>query len=325
MGSFARHLYDAFYLYASSLKTADEMIANGRKDAATMTEAMQGSFIGLTGNVTIDPNGNRIPYFVVYGLDNNAQQQSFLDITVLNETDADLTVLYSDEATSIWQTRKGLRPLTVPICGYSGTECPRTFWEQYLIYIVIGGALALVLLITTLCLAVYAIRSAKEKIRRLNAEWQIPHVLLERVKKGDRRSRRSLQSGPSTITSDSTFEAEDSKFELFVMNNLRKLEHDNVNKFIGASIDGGQYFVVWRICSRGSLQTIITKGSFTIDSFFVVCIIRDIAEGLNYLHRSFVGAIGTLSSCTCLVNDGWQVKISAYGTPFFVDHEAQKR
>ncbi|WKY07264.1 hypothetical protein Q1695_007027 [Nippostrongylus brasiliensis] len=313
MGSFARHLYDAFYLYASSLKTADEMIANGRKDAATMTEAMQGSFIGLTGNVTIDPNGNRIPYFVVYGLDNNAQQQSFLDITVLNETDADLTVLYSDEATSIWQTRKGLRPLTVPICGYSGTECPRTFWDQYLIYIAIGGALALVLLITTLCLAVYAIRSAKEKIRRLNAEWQIPHVLLERVKKGDRRSRRSLQSGPSTITSDSTFEAEDSKFELFVMNNEPVLttKHSPIHL---SAMDR----VVF-------IKTIITKGSFTIDSFFVVCIIRDIAEGLNYLHRSFVGAIGTLSSCTCLVNDGWQVKISAYGTPFFVDHEAQKR
>ncbi|PIO52924.1 hypothetical protein TELCIR_25761, partial [Teladorsagia circumcincta] len=105
---------------------------------------------------------------------------------------------------------------------------------------------------------------------------------------------------------------------------LRKLEHENVNKFIGASIDSNQFMVVWRICSRGSLQTIIAKGTFTFDSFFMVCIIRDVAEGLDYLHRSFVGATGTLSSSTCLVNDGWQVKISAYGISRFVDRQAQK-
>lgn len=105
---------------------------------------------------------------------------------------------------------------------------------------------------------------------------------------------------------------------------MRKLEHENVNKFIGVSIDGGQFLVVWRICSRGSLQSIIARRIFTIDSFFMVCIIRDIAEGLNYLHRSFVGAIGTLSSNTCLVNDGWQVKVSDYGIPGFVDRQTQR-
>ncbi|EPB66796.1 hypothetical protein ANCCEY_14112 [Ancylostoma ceylanicum] len=105
---------------------------------------------------------------------------------------------------------------------------------------------------------------------------------------------------------------------------LRKLEHDNVNKFIGASIDGSEYLVVWRMCARGSLQTIISKGVFTIDSFFIICIIRDIAEGLHYLHRSFVSAIGNLTSATCLVNDAWQVKISGFGIPFFIDRQIQK-
>ncbi|EYC20962.1 hypothetical protein Y032_0020g155 [Ancylostoma ceylanicum] len=163
----------------------------------------------------------------------------------------------------------------------------------------------------------------------------------------DGRSRRSLQSGPSTLTSDSTFDPNTSKFELYMLNKepvlvtrhtpvlitsseqelfvkLRKLEHDNVNKFIGASIDGSEHLVVWRMCARGSLQTIISKGVFTIDSFFIICIIRDIAEGLHYLHRSFVGAIGNLTSATCLVNDAWQVKISGFGIPFFIDRQLQK-
>ncbi|PIO63756.1 hypothetical protein TELCIR_14636, partial [Teladorsagia circumcincta] len=85
-------------------------------------------------------------------------------------------------------------------------------------------------------------RAKRVEMARLNAEWQISSVTLVSTKK------------------------------------LRKLEHENVNKFIGASIDSNQFMVVWRICSRGSLQTIIAKGTFTFDSFFMVCIIRDIAE-----------------------------------------------
>lgn len=40
--------------------------------------------------------------------------------------------------------------------------------------------------------------------------------------KSDGQSRRSLQSGPSTITKDSTFHSEDSKFELYSMNKVGK-------------------------------------------------------------------------------------------------------
>ncbi|KAK5973881.1 Receptor-type guanylate cyclase gcy-5 [Trichostrongylus colubriformis] len=346
MGTFARHLHDAFYMYASVLRKADSLEKDGRRSASTMTNAMEGSFQGLTGQVTIDSNGTRVPNYVVYGINKSGQQQAFIKIYSADKVNVNLTILYADEANSIWETRGGKRPLTRPICGYNGTECPLSFWNRYLVYIIVGVSLAFVLLISLACLIACTVKSKRAELARLNAEWQIPSVTLLSIKKIDRRSRRSLQSNPSTVTGTSTFDGE-SKFELFSMNKelvlvtkhiplqltsadrllfvkLRKLEHENVNKFIGASVDSNEYMVVWKICARGSLQTIIAKGTFSFDSIFMVCIIRDIAEGLNYLHRSFVGAIGTLSSCTCLVNDGWQVKISAYGIPRFVDRQAQK-
>uniref|UniRef100_W6NCA6 guanylate cyclase n=1 Tax=Haemonchus contortus TaxID=6289 RepID=W6NCA6_HAECO len=34
---------------------------------------------------------------------------------------------------------------------------------------------------------------------------------------------------------------------------MRKWDHDNVNRFIGLSIDGSEYIAIWRMCSRGLL------------------------------------------------------------------------
>ncbi|KHJ99303.1 hypothetical protein OESDEN_00728 [Oesophagostomum dentatum] len=106
---------------------------------------------------------------------------------------------------------------------------------------------------------------------------------------------------------------------------MRKLDHDNLNRFVGLSIDGPEYFAVWRMCSRGTLQELISKGSLWLDPFFMFCIMRDIAEGLSYLHGSFIGCHGRLRSGCCLVNDSWQVKISDYGTESLMEEERQSK
>lgn len=69
-----------------------------------------------------------------------------------------------------------------------------------------------------------------------------------------------------------------SQAEMMKFVKLRKLDHENLNKFIGLSIDGSRFVSVWKMCSRGSLQDIISKGSFSMDYFFMFCMIRDIAE-----------------------------------------------
>ncbi|VDO32188.1 unnamed protein product [Haemonchus placei] len=95
---------------------------------------------------------------------------------------------------------------------------------------------------------------------------------------------------------------------------MRKLDHDNVNRFIGLSIDGAEYVAIWRMCTRGTLQELILKGSLWFDPFFMLCIMRDIAEGIRFLHNSFISSHGRLRSDCCLVTDSWQVKVSDYGT-----------
>ncbi|KAK6048769.1 hypothetical protein COOONC_13725, partial [Cooperia oncophora] len=118
----------------------------------------------------------------------------------------------------------------------------------------------------------------------------------------EKKSIRSLQSGPSTVTSsNSKYDRAGSIFIVAMLDNepalitrhplsllsnatqhdclkMRKLDHENVNKFLGFSYDGIDYIVVWKICGRGSLQAIFSKFSISNDAFFTLCLIRDVAE-----------------------------------------------
>lgn len=35
---------------------------------------------------------------------------------------------------------------------------------------------------------------------------------------------------------------------------MRLLDHDNVNRFMGLTVDGTQAMSIWRFCSRGQLS-----------------------------------------------------------------------
>ena len=51
-----------------------------------------------------------------------------------------------------------------------------------------------------------------------------------------------------------------------------------------------------------------------MDGFFMTALIRDIAEGIAFLHNSpLFHWHGEINSKTCLVDERWQVKISLYG------------
>ncbi|PIO59778.1 hypothetical protein TELCIR_18747 [Teladorsagia circumcincta] len=76
-----------------------------------------------------------------------------------------MTKGYTDEGATLWATRGGRRPLARPKCGYTGTDCPKPFWEQYGIYVIVGAALIGVLLIAAVLFIIYVIRSTVDGSR----------------------------------------------------------------------------------------------------------------------------------------------------------------
>uniref|UniRef100_A0A1I7UYY5 Guanylate cyclase n=1 Tax=Caenorhabditis tropicalis TaxID=1561998 RepID=A0A1I7UYY5_9PELO len=339
MGAYARHLFDVVYLYGLALTNTNSTSPGVFDDMSRLIPQMVTSFDGMTGQVAINENLTRMPLYQVYGLDETFEQVSLMNLSFVNGTTR-VSLAYQNESTSVWHFWNGIRPLATPICGFLGKSCPVPFWEQYRILIFVAAGLIILVTTTNIICVGCMIKNRREEQARINSEWQVPFVKLREIeKKRTGNSKRSLQSGPSNITDDSRmstgsefcenytimmYEKEmvltmkyqymnltKANMERFVK--LRKLEHENLNKFIGLSIDSSLFISVTKLCSRGSLQDILSRGNFSMDYFFMFCIIRDIAEGMEYLHKSFLRLHGNLRSATCLVNDSWQVKLAEFG------------
>ncbi|KAE9545949.1 hypothetical protein FO519_010839, partial [Halicephalobus sp. NKZ332] len=63
-----------------------------------------------------------------------------------------------------------------------------------------------------------------------------------------------------------------------------------------------------------------------MDAFFVLSIMRDISNGLSYIHsQSFLGFHGRLTSRNCVVDDRWVVKLSDFGCNRFYATEKKRK
>ncbi|KAK6059011.1 hypothetical protein COOONC_03393 [Cooperia oncophora] len=65
---------------------------------------------------------------------------------------------YTNEATTLWASRGGQRPLARPKCGYTGGDCPKPFWEDYGTYVIVAASLVGVLLVAAAIFFAYLMR-----------------------------------------------------------------------------------------------------------------------------------------------------------------------
>ncbi|CCM09401.1 Receptor-type guanylate cyclase gcy-22 [Caenorhabditis elegans] len=343
-------LGDALLLYAYALNRS---IATGNPNptGTEFCEVAKGmEFLGFTGKVIINQNSTRTPLFVVYNLDSTDKEMIVMQITEDLDDSKDPITLVATPA-QIWDTWGGTVPLSTPICGFTGTDCPKSFTDQYLAIILGCTAAALVLIIAVISTIVFLVRSKRQEEERLNQLWQVHFSsLVKPPQKNTMHSSRSLQSTVTTSTkvtinskkdterhsfyflnNDSVvarkhnFRATFTKNDRAMFRKMRNVDNDNLCKFIGLSLDSPTLISIWRYCSRGSLQDVIAKGSLQMDWFFKYSLMRDVADAIYYLHHSPIGPHGWLSSSTCLVDERWQVKVSFFGLSAIKQYEVKEQ
>uniref|UniRef100_A0AAF5D150 Guanylate cyclase n=2 Tax=Strongyloides stercoralis TaxID=6248 RepID=A0AAF5D150_STRER len=317
---YAPYLHDTAYIYYSALSKALDLYGDQLNfydivnDGKLISNMSIGYYVGATGKFQIDTNlvRNSLLSFSNY-IDNGENISRRLLVKVYNNIRVEIETIYTNEKDTIWATRNGIKPLSVPLCGFLNENCQKSYMHYLKI-------------------------KEEEKIGF--------HSL---IKHSDSKnsssialSKRSVNSSISNQSKMALHDKKDGKHQFFILNNIPvvgrvhncyyvfskkdmayirniiMVDSENINKLVGFCLDGPTLLSLWNYCSRGCLIDIITNDNLNIniDGFFIYSLIKDIVEGLYVMHNSAIEYHGNLSSKNCLVDERWQVKLSDYGFPF---------
>uniref|UniRef100_A0AC35UG24 Guanylate cyclase n=1 Tax=Rhabditophanes sp. KR3021 TaxID=114890 RepID=A0AC35UG24_9BILA len=355
---YAGYLFDTSFVYFWSLAQAiNDMsgrmdINNIVRNGSLITQYSKGVFKGMTGEYTLDKNmtRNSIFQFGTYA-DSMNNVTPWVFYTIEN-AEVKTSLQYTDPLNTLFKPRSNFFPLNVPKCGYRNELCPDPFYVTNPIGFVgiIVGSILLVLIFLFIIGYVFRLRHLEQK--RLDDLWRVHFMSLTKYStyKGsltDMQSKRSLMSTPSSNSKQMSFnEKKGGRYVVYVLNGdlvvgcehssmyvlknsemkhlraMKALESDCINKFMGLSIDGTTIFSLWKYCSRGSLQDVLTNNtSITIDAFFTFSLIKDLCEGLAAIAQSAVLVHGNINSTTCLLDERWSLRLSNFGIPFIRSNE----
>ncbi|KAI1701120.1 adenylate and guanylate cyclase catalytic domain-containing protein [Ditylenchus destructor] len=334
------------YALALSRTINESGLANIR-NGEVVTNGGDIVFNGLSGTISLGSDGKTNAKFVITSFDDMYGSIKPQLRFQANDGGVNISWAENASEATIWKSRGGIKPLSTPLCGFDGKGCPVNFFEEYRGIWIVAMVLVAFAIFGICAGIYYVIRLKKEEIERQNRLWRIPSSTLNKLLQSMHSIKSNTASTTSsrftfdsvkTITYGDVFiipgsgrvvgithsgmSAQlDSKemaelragFEfLFLHSNyghlqMRVMDHDNVNRFVGLSIDSSQVMSLWRYCSRGPLSDVITGNtSLNLDGFFIYSLIRDVCEGLCFIHASPIGLHGNLRSTNCLVDDRWQ-------------------
>uniref|UniRef100_A0A0N4Z104 Guanylate cyclase n=1 Tax=Parastrongyloides trichosuri TaxID=131310 RepID=A0A0N4Z104_PARTI len=347
---YSGYLFDAAYVFYISLAKLmeengeDFSITHLAKNGNLLTEYSRGTYQGVTGEFIIGNDFRRNSEFSLSTYDDNGYNISTW-MYIINNDPIQINEMYTDPSKTLWEHWGGNKPSNIPKCGYEGEFCLLPFYQSDPVGFGITITGSILLLIIIILMIIFFMYSKKNEEKKQNELWNISYLKLcvfadnRDIKRG---SKRSLQSYSQTSQKINNLNSDSGKFQLYQYNNevivghsfgityqlkkqdmkhlriLKMLDHENLNSFIGYSIDGPGPMDFFKYCSRGNLRDVFCTDStgMAIDSFFIYTIIKDIVDGIYYIHHSPIVFHGFLTSKNCLVDERWQVKISDYGIPF---------
>ena len=98
---------------------------------------------------------------------------------------------------------------------------------------------------------------------------------------------------------------------------MRGLRHVNLVSFIGVCIEYPNVGYLMEYASKGSLRDVLDNDDIRLDWGFRYSLARDLAQGMDFLHRSDLRWHGRLTSSNCLIDSHWVLKVTDFGLHHF--------
>ncbi|XP_033344470.1 atrial natriuretic peptide receptor 1-like isoform X2 [Bombus vosnesenskii] len=343
VSTFVTAFYDAVLLYALALKESLPEYPDGvNLDGGNLTRRMWGrSFRGITGDVNIDENGDRI---ADYSLLNMNPETSKFEI-VANYYGANKTLQYIAGKRIHWSGGRSEPPPDTPTCGFDGSLCPDNSLPGHAILSMVLSSIVVVLAVAS----AFIYRHFKLEAEIASMTWKVQwHDIIFVPNAKTRGSMYSLiankmRGSQLTIYSDENVslpggvdrnvyvptgiyknskvaikliprnKVEISRPLLLELKRMKDLQHDHLVRFYGACVDPPHCCLLTEYCPKGSLQDILENDQIKLDRVFRGSLIHDIVRGMAYLHASELKSHGNLKSSNCVVDSRFVLKIADFG------------
>ncbi|KAL6737167.1 hypothetical protein Aduo_010834 [Ancylostoma duodenale] len=290
-----------------------------------------------SGTVMLDDLAERIPFYSAFFVDKNKNQVTrFADMIpeMISRCDSVKTgsrcfqIKVTELLSSFWPAIDGEESMSKSICGSRGEKCNYK--------LIITSALAVICFLFAV-LGAWATRRYCET-RALNSmPWRIFRDDMQIIDEEQAKSMLSLTSQRTKLSSNNATSLKNhavigvnthatyhmyeqrrtikfNRADLTLLTRMKQVVHDNLNPFLGMAFnEKNEVLLIWKFCSRGTLQDIIYNDQFILDETFHGAFIRDITLGLEYLHLSNIGYHGSLTTWAALIDRNWMVKLTDYG------------
>ncbi|CAH1786475.1 unnamed protein product [Owenia fusiformis] len=347
IGSF----YDGILLYGMALnETLD--VGGDIRDGWNMSRRMWNrTFKGVTGEVIIDENGDRDTSYSI--LDMHPDTGDFHPVA---HYWGDRPGYNPKQGVSIhWPNDKGppgSQNVYKTECGFTN-DSPDCQEKDPIItvFIIVITILIALLLVGTLSFMIY--RKFKQEASIRDTSWIVTPDEIVYTLKGVGLSKQSLLQSTNSINTKSTNSMVVGVHQIFIpvanyrghrcavktiavkrlqlnretllhINRRRELQHENIARFIGATVAPPKLFVLMEFCEKGSLEDVLANTDINLDWSFKRSLIQDIVNGMFYIHTSPVKCHGKLKSSNCVVTGRFTVKITDFGLRMLYDDTSVK-
>ncbi|KAK4007858.1 hypothetical protein OUZ56_013008 [Daphnia magna] len=340
--------HEAVLLYAIALNetlAAGGDVSNGTAITSRMWDR---TFVGISGNVSMDKNGDRNADYSLLDMDS----VTGVFQVVANYYGVSKQLVDVPGRRIHWAGDRNGPPPDTPTCGFDNSKCPDETTPIYAIVTIVLSSVVVVLIITS----AFIYRHYKEEAEIASMTWKVAwsDVVLFN---GDRTGRASagpagaakfgsrLSIGRNSILSNLSNEmvgnfASDkqlfiqtanykgmivavkpiprSKVELnrpllLELKRMKDVTHDHLVRFIGASVSAPHCCLLTEYCPRGSLEDILENDQIQLDAMFRRSLIHDIVKAMAYIHSSEIRSHGNLKSSNCVVDSRFVLKVTDFG------------
>ncbi|CAB0033005.1 unnamed protein product, partial [Trichogramma brassicae] len=233
VSTFVTAFYDAVLLYALALRESlPDKPAEVNLDGSNLTRRMWGrSFKGITGDVNIDENGDRIADYSL--LDMNPKTSKFE--IVANYYGANKTLEYIPGKRIHWSGDRLEPPPDTPTCGFDGSLCPDNSLPGYAILSIVLSSIVVFLVVA----AVFIHRHYKLEAEIASMTWKVHWEDVIVIPNGRLKAGSTYSLAPNKQRGSQL---------------MKDLQHDHLVKFYGACVEIPHCCLLTEYCPRGSLQ-----------------------------------------------------------------------